>query len=94
MAHGAMAGTDPMTESSFNQLEAPAAEGAWPPLPYSAARLRDSTTASTTTSTTASMAARAAALADAQRDPALRWLLPLGVVGGVVAAWLRYGGGA
>lgn len=33
-------------------------------------------------------AARAAALAEAQRDPWLRWLLPLGALLGAAATWL------
>jgi hypothetical protein len=34
MAHGAMAGADPLTDSLYSQLEAPAAEGAQQPTPY------------------------------------------------------------
>lgn len=76
MTHGAMAGADPLIDSLYGQLEAPAAEGALPPLPYSAGR--------------------AAALAEAQRDPALRWVLPLGLLAGLVlsaaadAGWLPW----
>lgn len=36
MAHGAMAGADPLTDSLYSQLEAPAAEGAQQPTPYTA----------------------------------------------------------
>ena len=36
MAHGAMAGFDPLTESLFDQLEAPAEEGAHPAIDYAA----------------------------------------------------------
>lgn len=36
MAHGAMAGSDPLTDSLYSQLEAPAAEGAQQPTPYEA----------------------------------------------------------
>lgn len=34
MAHGAMAGADPLTDSLYSQLEAPAAEAALPAIPY------------------------------------------------------------
>lgn len=34
MAHGAMAGADPLTDSLYAQLEGPAAEGAHQPTPY------------------------------------------------------------
>lgn len=34
MAHGAMAGADPLTDSLYGQLEGPAAEGAQAPTPY------------------------------------------------------------
>ena len=36
MTHGAMAGADPLTDSLYGQLEAPAAEGAQPATPYTA----------------------------------------------------------
>jgi len=36
MTHGAMAGADPLTDSLYGQLEAPAAEGAQPATPYPA----------------------------------------------------------
>jgi hypothetical protein len=36
-------------------------------------------------------AGRAARLAEAAHDPALLWVLPLGLIGGVVCAWLRFG---
>ncbi len=36
MAHGAMAGADPLTDSLYSQLEAPAAEGAQQATPYHA----------------------------------------------------------
>lgn len=36
MAHGAMSGADPLTDSLYGQLEAPAAEGAQPATPYPA----------------------------------------------------------
>lgn len=36
MAHGAMAGADPLTDSLYGQLEAPAAEGGLPATPYPA----------------------------------------------------------
>lgn len=36
MAHGAMTGADPLTDSLYAQLKAPAAEGAQPPTTYSA----------------------------------------------------------
>ena len=38
MAHGAMSGADPLTDSLYGQLEAPAAEGAQPALPYAASQ--------------------------------------------------------
>ena len=34
LAHGAMAGADPLTDSLYGQLEAPAAEGATPAVDY------------------------------------------------------------
>ncbi len=34
MQHGAMSGADPLTDSLYGQLEAPAAEGAQPAMPY------------------------------------------------------------
>lgn len=40
MAHGAMAGADPLTDSLYSQLEAPAAEGAQPATPYPAGQQR------------------------------------------------------
>lgn len=36
MTHGAMAGADPLTDSLYGQLEAPAAEGGLPATPYPA----------------------------------------------------------
>lgn len=36
MTHGAMAGADPLVDSFFDQLDACAAEGAQPALPYAA----------------------------------------------------------
>jgi len=36
MAHGAMSGADPLTDSLYSQLEAPAAEGAQQPSAYNA----------------------------------------------------------
>ena len=36
MTHGAMAGADPLTDSLYGQLEAPAAEGVLPATPYPA----------------------------------------------------------
>lgn len=36
MTHGAMAGADPLTDSLYGQMEAPAAEGAQPATPYTA----------------------------------------------------------
>ena len=36
LARGAMAGGDPLTDSLYAQLEAPAAEGALPPVHYAA----------------------------------------------------------
>lgn len=36
MTHGAMTCADPLTEALYVQLEAPAAEGAHPALPYAA----------------------------------------------------------
>ncbi len=36
MAHGAMAGGDPLTDSMFDQMQAAAEEGARPPTPYEA----------------------------------------------------------
>lgn len=36
MAHGAMTGADPLTDSLYGQLEGPAAEGAQAPTPYQA----------------------------------------------------------
>lgn len=36
MAHAAMAGADPLTDSLYGQLEGPAAEGAQQPTPYPA----------------------------------------------------------
>ncbi len=36
MTHGAMAGADPLTDSLYGQLEAPAAEGGLPATPYTA----------------------------------------------------------
>jgi len=36
MTHGAMAGADPLTDSLYGQLEAPAAESAQPATPYPA----------------------------------------------------------
>lgn len=40
MAHGAMSGADPLTDSLYSQLEAPAAEGAQPATPYPAGQQR------------------------------------------------------
>jgi hypothetical protein len=36
MTHGAMSGADPLTDSLYGQLEAPAAEGGLPATPYPA----------------------------------------------------------
>lgn len=36
MAHGAMSGADPLTDSLYSQLEAQATEGAQPPITYPA----------------------------------------------------------
>jgi len=41
VAHGAMAGADPLTDSLYAQLEAPAAEGAQPPITYPAGQTPD-----------------------------------------------------
>lgn len=71
LAHGAMAGADPLTDSLFAQLEAPAAEGALPPSQAGAGLT----------------AVQLAALADAGEDPLLDWLLPLGVTAGALASW-------
>jgi hypothetical protein len=76
LQHAPMNTADPLTDSLFTQLEAPAAEGALPPLPYSAGR--------------------ATALAEAGHDPALRWVLPLGLLAGLLlsaaadAGWLPW----
>jgi hypothetical protein len=80
LAHGAMTGADPLTDSLFDQLEAPAAEGALPAGPVHCG-LTD---------------AQRIALAAAEQDPALRWLLPLGALAGLlgtaasVAGWLPW----
>lgn len=38
LQHAAMAGADPLTDALYAQLEAPAAEGAMPALPYAASQ--------------------------------------------------------
>ena len=38
LAHGAMAGSDPLTDSLYAQLEAPASEGAMPAVGFNAGR--------------------------------------------------------
>jgi hypothetical protein len=63
MAHGAMAGNDPLTDSLFGQLEAAAAEGAMPAAPYAAGLTEQ----------------QRVELAEAQSDPWLYWVLPAGV---------------
>ena len=61
LAHGAMAGGDPLVDSLYGQLEGPAQEGAHAPLPYSAGRAQE-------------RSARQR-LAAAGRDPGLYWLM-------------------
>lgn len=68
--HGAMAGADPLVDTLYAQLEAPAAEGALPAGTVSAALT----------------AAQLAALAESGDDPWLDVLLPLGVALGAVAS--------
>lgn len=64
MAHAAMACADPLTDSLLAQLdEAAAEEGAAMAVPYAAGLTPQQRTA----------------LAESGTDPALRWLLPLGV---------------
>lgn len=68
MAHGAMSGADPLTDTLYDQLESCAAEGALP-----ASNAGSGLTAR-----------QRLALAAAGSDPALRWVLPLGVLGGLL----------
>lgn len=71
LAHDAMAGCDPLTDSLFSLLDtACAEEGARPP----------------STAGAGPTAAQRAALAQADADPALAWLLPLGMVVGALAS--------
>lgn len=72
LAHGAMAGADPLTDSLLGQLDACAQEGAAAPLPY-AAGLTD---------------AQRTALAEAQCDPWLPLAMVLGAVVGLVVSVL------
>lgn len=80
MTHGAMTGADPLTDTLYGQLEGPACEGAQAHS-TAGAGLND---------------AQRAALDAASRDPALRWVLPLGVLGGLLlsaaaaAGWLPW----
>ena len=66
--HGAMSGADPLTETLYDQLECCAGEGAQP-----ASHAGSGLTAR-----------QRLALAAAGSDPALRWVLPLGVLGGLL----------
>lgn len=76
LAHGAMAGADPLIDSLYGQLEAPAAEGA-----------QQASTASAGLTER-----QRAALAELDREPAVNWWLVVAFLASAVYSWLSLQG--
>lgn len=73
MHHAAMGGADPLVDALYQQLEAPAAEGATAPVDYAQGLPADTL----------------AALADAATDPWQRWVWPVGVAFAIACSYLQ-----